>query len=116
MYVLVDTAINPPTIALCEQENFGELSVRVAGGADLDDLGRALVGHGRLDGESHVYLDVDALRTMAGATALQEVWQTSLEKMVSFARSKGWVDRHGAVRAHIEYREPPAARTGIGHQ
>jgi hypothetical protein len=52
----------------------------------------------------HVFLDVDAVKGLAGERATGE-WLVEFEKMIEFARSKGWVDEAGRVRAHVERRE-----------
>lgn len=102
MYVHVDMAATPPAVELRERNNFRELSIRVTGEADADQLSAALAGDGRLDDDAHAYLEVAALRALAGDSARNEDWQNSFDGMIGYARSKGWVDQGGAVRAHIE--------------
>jgi hypothetical protein len=52
--------------------------------------------------EEHVWIRIDTLRELAGDAATAE-WEASLQGMIGYARSKGWVDEElAAVRAHVE--------------
>jgi hypothetical protein len=96
MYILVGRA----GVALVDGENFRAFAV-VVEGADVD-LGGALEGVGAVDGE-YVWLDPEAVRGLAGEAAGPE-WLAQFDGMIEFARSKGWVDGAGRVRAHVERR------------
>lgn len=86
-------------VTLVDRDNFGAFAVEVVGEVDLAG---ALGGIGETDGE-HVYLDVPAVKGLAGDGATAE-WVADFDKMIEFARSKGWVDEAGRVRAHVERR------------
>lgn len=66
------------------------------------DLGGKLAGIGVVEGE-HAFLDAEAVKGLPGAGGTEE-WRTGFDEMVGYARSKGWVDDAGRVRAHIERR------------
>lgn len=52
--------------------------------------------------DEHVWIRIDALRGLAGAAATPD-WEESFQGMLTYARSKGWVDDElAAVRAHVE--------------
>jgi hypothetical protein len=96
MYILVARS----GVTLVDGENFRAFAVVVEG--DDVDLGGALNGVGAVDGE-HVWLDPVAVKRLAGDGAGPE-WVGQFDGMIEFARSKGWVDQAGRVRAHIERR------------
>jgi hypothetical protein len=96
MYIVVDRA----GVALVDGENFRTFAVVVEGGEV--DLGGALERFGVVDGE-HVWLDPEAVKRLAGDGAGPE-WPARFDAMIEFARSKGWVDDAGRVRAHVERR------------
>jgi hypothetical protein len=49
----------------------------------------------------HVWVDRAALEALAGDLTQDAAWQRSLESMLTYAASKGWVDESGAIRAHV---------------
>jgi hypothetical protein len=52
----------------------------------------------------HAHVGVDEIKRLAGeARAGDAAWLEQLEGMLAYARSKGWVDESGAVRAHVEW-------------
>jgi len=59
----------------------------------------ALKGVGRLDG-GHVWVDPAWLR--AHGRPGDAEWLSGLAKMLDYAKSAGWVDEAGGIRAHIE--------------
>jgi hypothetical protein len=52
---------------------------------------------------SHVWVTREQLTTLAGNHADDPSWREGLEKMVAYAKSRGWVSEDGAVRAHVEW-------------
>jgi len=54
---------------------------------------------GRLDGD-HVWVNQTWLKTNGRPN--DETWLTGLEKMLNYAKTAGWLDETGAVRAHNE--------------
>jgi hypothetical protein len=102
VYLHVDIASAPAAVELRDRENFGELSIRITGAQDMDRLRATLAAWGRLDDDHHAYIQVDALRTLAGESARNADWRTAFDGMIAYARAHGWVDQGGAVRAHIE--------------
>ena len=67
----------------------------------LDQVGAALAaaGAGIIDA-GHAWISERWLRAQNGDAA----WQEGLGKVVDYARSKGWVDENGRIRAHIEWK------------
>jgi hypothetical protein len=105
MYIHVDTAIAPPAARLADRDNFRAFAITVDGTPDqLPTVVDALTGLGTVDADGgHAMLDADAVRRLAGATE-GDPWSADFDAMVEYARSKGWTDEHGRVRAHLEWR------------
>jgi hypothetical protein len=59
----------------------------------------AFASFGRLDG-GHVWVNPAWLK--ANGRPDDANWLAGLDKMLSYAKSAGWLDDTGAVRAHIE--------------
>ncbi len=73
---------------------------REAAVANRDRLRRS--GIELTDDASHAWVEVDALRRLAGA-AVDDGWEASLAGMVQFAESKGWTDEQGRLQAHCDW-------------
>lgn len=53
------------------------------------------------EGGTHVLLDCDALRVLAGDLAADPSWQAGYDSMLAYAARQGWLTPDGrAVRAH----------------
>ena len=76
--------------------------LHVESSLDLDALRAAVeaAGAGSVTGDGHVALDPGWLRA-AGPDG-DRTWSEGFDAMVGYARSKGWVDDAGAIRAHVE--------------
>ena len=81
--------------------------------ADADDLTRlsltfdppreaATAGWARWVDDEHVAVAPEVLLALAGERALDPAWRAAFDRMVAYARSRGWVDDHGDVRLHVE--------------
>ena len=105
MYIHVDTAAEPPVARLADRDNFRAFAIMVDGTPDqLPAVADALTGLGAVDADGeHAMLDADAVRRLAGATD-GDAWTADFDAMVEYARSKGWTDDQGRVRAHLEWR------------
>jgi hypothetical protein len=62
----------------------------------------ALADLGTVDDE-HAFLSPDSVRALADGTS--DDWRARFDNMIDFARSKGWTDGDGRVRAHLEWRD-----------
>ncbi|MEV5843541.1 hypothetical protein AB0M32_16420 [Streptomyces sp. NPDC051985] len=82
MYLRVDIRQVPPAVEVCERDDFTEFKVVLAAAA-------------------HAWVEPGVLAELAGR-AEDLAWRDKLEAMVSYARSKGWADERGRVRAHVE--------------
>lgn len=101
MFVRVDESGAEPAVRLEEPDDFTAFAVAAP---DRDLLAAAVDSFGRLaDDGDHVFVRVDALRELAGVRAGDPTWLASLEQMLAFAGEHGWLDEHGAVRAHVEW-------------
>ena len=105
MYVRVDLEYDTVEISLEEPENLKQFHVVHAGTGDDSLVATALeaAGVGRASpNANHVYVNVDAVRSMA-AGRVGDGWAQEFEGMLAYASSKGWLDANGsAVEAHIE--------------
>jgi hypothetical protein len=52
---------------------------------------------------AHAFVGRDQLVALAGEHGRDPRWLESLDAMLGYAVSKGWVDDAGAARAHVEY-------------
>ena len=106
MYVLVDLGADPPTAVLNEREDCTRLHVEVRGTTDQVSsrapVDRALrdSGLGSLDGDDDALLDLAHLRRAAG-DGRPAGWEADFDAMADYARSEGWLDDDGSVRAHL---------------
>lgn len=87
MIVLVTGA----KIALIEPDDFAWFSVRIEGSGVPEGV--------RVDG-AHAWVPIGRLNALAPAG--DPGWPGKFDRMIDFARSKGWVDEaDGTVRGHI---------------
>jgi hypothetical protein len=93
--ITVDTVSGEVT--LVDPDDFTKFHVDARGAGDVGEA-LASAGAGRLDGD-HAFIDTDWLRATAAGTP---EWAEGFTKMLGYAQSKGWIDEHGAVQAHIE--------------
>jgi hypothetical protein len=87
---------------LTDTEDFRRFSIRFDPGAR--GTGGAEAALGRVappDGDAAAWVSEEALRRMAPRGGDPE-WEAGLARMIAFARSRGWVDEQGGIRAHIE--------------
>ena len=96
MFVRVDAAAGRSE--LHEADDLQRLHVELVGGDEPGAAAAALGDLGRVDGE-HAWLDIAALRAAGPA---DPGWVERFDAMIEYARSKGWTDGAGAVRAHVE--------------
>lgn len=82
MYLRVDIGKVPPVVELCEQEDFTAFKVCVAA-------------------PSHAWVEPAELTAVAGRLD-DAAWQRRLDDMISHARTNGWLDDRGRIRAHLE--------------
>ena len=113
MYVKVDLEPAPPAVSLEDASNCKQFHVLALGDADDGAVAAALAsaGAGKASPNAgHVYVAIDAVRTMAGAAGVDAAWEDDFAGMLKYASTKGWVDESGsAVEAHIERQGPGAA-------
>jgi hypothetical protein len=84
-----------------EPNDFRHFSIRFDPGArDAAAAQAALERVARPDGD-HAWVAGDAVCRMAPRAGEQD-WQDGFVRMLAFARSRGWVDDHDGIRAHIE--------------
>lgn len=91
MYVQIDLAPLPPSVALKDPEDFTGFSVQVAV-------------------PPHIWVKPDMLVALAGRGD-DPAWRAELAAMTTYAASKGWVDGDGRIRAHVTVIAPPADGT-----
>ncbi len=104
MFVQVDLGPHPPVVTLEEPDDTKRFHIAVVGGTEWGLVFGALVdaAAGRLEGED-AFVTVDAVRRMA-AGRVGDTWDDDFAAMLSFARSKGWLDEGGnSIRAHLEW-------------
>jgi hypothetical protein len=98
---------HPAPVGLRDPEDCGRFHVEVIGAHDLAGLGHALVDAdaGRVEGDD-AFVDVGAVRQLASGR-VGASWADDFEKMLGYARSKGWLDETGSsIQAHVEWVDP----------
>jgi hypothetical protein len=105
VHVIVDLTSPGAGVSLHEPNDCTVFDVVVHGhGDDADVDGVLQAGSvGRMDG-GEALVDVDAVRRLASGS-VGDTWETDLQAMLEFARSRGWLTDDGAaIRAHIARR------------
>ena len=102
MRIAITPGAEAPAITLHEADDFKSFKVVTAPEVTGDDLSRALRRLGRPTDDDHVFVSVEAIKTLAASRAENQDWQAGLQTMLAYAQSKGWTDTNGYVRAHIE--------------
>jgi hypothetical protein len=98
---------DPAPVALRDPEDCTKFHVEAIGPHDVAALGHALVDAdaGRVEGD-HAFVDVGAVRRLASGR-VGASWAGDFDKMLDYARSKGWIDATGsAIQAHVEWVDP----------
>lgn len=85
MYLVVDAGQVPPVVEIREPDDFTSLKAVVVR-------------------TTHLWIDPTTLTTLAGR-AEDEGWKAQLARMIDYAASKGWLDEHGRMRAHVEIQD-----------
>lgn len=82
-------------VSLEEPEDFNSFAVR------LDECTIEPPSGWRSEGGTHVYIPPEDIRRLAGNLKDDPIWNQKLKSMIAFAAKHGWVNEHGAIRAHI---------------
>ena len=107
MYVQVNLAATPPSVTLVEPEDCTRFHLAAIGARDPVRLAEVLAGGGigRLAGED-AFVRIEALHSLASGKVGDD-WATDFDRMVEYARGKGWLDEAGdAIQAHVEWDVP----------
>jgi hypothetical protein len=86
VYIHIDLTQLPPSVEVCEPDEFNSFSVVASV-------------------PPHVWIEPGTVAHIAGRTS-DAAWRERLAGMIDYAASKGWVNEHGQVRAHIEVQHP----------
>jgi hypothetical protein len=85
-------------VRLEQPEALNELSVKLRD-CSVPHAGTLLSGLGRIDG-THVWLDINGLKQLS-PLQLSPEWASGFDATIDYARTKGWTDVSGHVRAHL---------------
>lgn len=94
-------------ITLSEPSVFNRLDVLVEPQPPAQ-LEQSIARLGSRDGPDHVRLLPSVLRFLSSEAGSDE-WDAKFDGMIRYAASKGWLDEHGRVRAHITQGDSGAA-------
>ena len=90
-------------LTLREADDFKAFKVVVRPGAAELPLDRALAGVGSAASDGDAFLQIDAVKALAGDRARDPAWMAAFEDMLAYAVRAGWVSDDGqAIRAHFE--------------
>jgi hypothetical protein len=103
MIITVDTA-RAAAVELTEPDDFKGFKI-VVRREDTDQLEAALDGVATVEpGGEAAFVEIEALKGLAGDRASDPDWLSSLDGMVSYAQTKGWVSDDGSsLQAHVEH-------------
>jgi hypothetical protein len=104
MVIDIDLRVAPVTVRLVEPDDFEVFKI-LARAQEIDRvrLQPAVERFGRMTAQGHVFVDLAAVKALAGQRGTEPRWLESLDAMRSYAGARGWVDDEGAVRAHVEW-------------
>jgi hypothetical protein len=91
MYIEVRGEGGQARAVLNEPDDCQRFKVVIDGSVDEAALAAALAGIGRPVGRETVWVRPEAVRRLA-AGRVDVTWDASFDRMVEFARTKGWVD------------------------
>jgi hypothetical protein len=105
MDIVADLTSTPAAVTLAEPDDLKSFKVLArAPDPEPEGLARALEGVGAISPDGHAFIDVDAVRRLAGERAKDPEWREGFDGMLAYARSKGWMDPSGtAIQAHVEW-------------
>ena len=104
MYVLIHLSTQGPALQLKEPDDLRALKVIVRGRApDRARVADALSSVGCLDRAGNAMLGIDELKRLAGPLGEDREWSDAFDRMVAYARSKGWVVGTDRLKAHCEW-------------
>ncbi len=89
---------------LRDPDDFRRFSIRFDPNARASEVAQAALARIARPDEGAAWVSVAALRHLAPRSGDPE-WEAGLARMIAFAQSRGWVDGHGGIRAHIEAAE-----------
>jgi len=101
MELEIDFNQSPPRVRLLDPEELRSFAVAVVDQSARNEAEwpDAVARH-----EEHVWVRIDAIRALAEPQVAGE-WDAGFEKVLEFARSRGWIDEDAAaVRGHVERR------------
>ena len=108
----MELSLGADSARLVDPEDLTGFAVVLEG--DEDPSPEALAAGGVLGFGDHAWVRTDALRRLAGPAATPE-WEQAFAAMLDHARTRGWVDdAQGAVRGHVERREPTPVTVAKG--
>jgi hypothetical protein len=98
----MEIRIDATTATLAEPDDFKAFRVVVKGDLAPDAYAAAVAPFGRIADADHVFVTVEGLKRLAGERAQDPQWNASLDGMLGYAASQGWLADDGAIRAHVD--------------
>lgn len=91
--------IDASPIAVDRLDVFTEFSARSSG---IESVGDSTNKGVRVDEDGvHVWIDPTHIAAAAAAAGMPDSWAGDFERMCAYARTKGWLDEQGWIRAHV---------------
>jgi hypothetical protein len=86
---------------LVDPDDFTAFSLGIAQNVPRPQVVAALAKMGPgLDG-AEAFVSVESIKELAGERASDTDWLAQLDKMIEFARKRGWINESGDVRGHL---------------
>jgi len=86
---------------LADPDDFTAFSIGIAQNVPRPQVAAALAKMGPgLDG-AEAFVSVATIKELAGERASDAGWLAQLDKMIDFAKPRGWLNESGDVRGHL---------------
>jgi hypothetical protein len=109
MYIEIDRAAEPVGVYLREPEDFQAFKVVVRHAEPGFSLAQSLAGLGTATDDGHAFLQIAAVKALAGERAEDPGWIAGFDQMVAYAARSGWLSEDDqAILAHCEIAEAGA--------
>jgi hypothetical protein len=103
LIVTVELTQAGPVVDLDDVDDFNAFKV-LARGLRTQELADAFAPVGQMADDGDAFIDIEAVKRLAGERSSRSEWLASFDAMVDYARSRGWVSADGrSIRAHCEW-------------
>jgi hypothetical protein len=100
LYLEIDLRRQPADVSIHDVDEFRAFKIVIRGDGDP---AVALARVGSLGVDQHAFVDIAAIKRLAGDRVQDSTWSSRFQAMVDYARLNEWLREDGlAIRAHWE--------------